>query len=250
MKNLILLFLVIGAAVCTEITLTNTTGDHLWKLTYLATTTGQTYSFTLSYTKPSVAATAASTLITFDNSIGVVCVPTLPDFSFVTTVARSAFIFSVTNPTGTGAGSSATNDATTNWGPLVLTYAAGGVYVTTAGSVTFSPGAAGFISNCPLITPAALPVIANGIVTYTFAIANACISLPKMGTAWSAKCFAVIDSVPGNAPQLATLTTAANAIVGAMDVTVAGTTTTCATSGASTFATGATILAGIAYLQF
>jgi hypothetical protein len=238
-------YLVIGAVVSTEVQLTTTAGNLVWKLNYLGVTTGQFYSFTLSYTKPTVAATAAQAYITNSNSIAVVCVPTLSNFDV--TVAgspRSAFIFSSTN----AGAAPATNDNIANWGPLVIGHAASGVYVTTTGSVSFTPGLA--VTNCPLVTAAAVPVLANGIATYTFALAASCFNLPQMGTGWYAKCFAQTDLATAGSSQTGGANVVAATIVGAMDVTFAGTTTTCATTGASTFATGATILAGIAYLQF
>jgi hypothetical protein len=241
MKNLILLFLVIGAVVSTEVQLSTTAGDHVWKITYAATTTGQFYSFKLTYTKPTVAALVNQPYIAASQAIGVVCMPTVSTFD-VTGAARSAFIFYILS-----SGSAiAANDAVTNWGALALGHLPAAIY--TAATPDFVSG--GSTSTCALTGATAPTSVVAGVATYTFTVAAACVDLPPMGTAWYAKCFAVPTIAVGDAPYVVLKTIATGFIKGIMDVTFAGTTTTCATTGASTFATGATILAGIAYLQF
>jgi hypothetical protein len=246
MKNLILLFLVIGAVVSTETTLTNTAEDNLWKITYVATTTGQFYSFTLSFTTPTTLATNPATIIPVAQYVGVACVPTLSDFVIaVPAVVRGAFFFTAVNDGAGGAGDLATNQANTNWGPLVLTYAPSALY--TADS-TIDAGK--LVRNCALGGGFDAPVIANNVATYTFTVAAACGTIPQMGTAWFGKCFAIKATAVATVPSTADNVVPAADIVGELDVTFPGTTTVCALNGASTFATGATILAGIAYLQF
>jgi hypothetical protein len=245
MKNLILLFLVIGAAVSTAVTLTNTTGDYLWTLEYKAVATGQFYSFVLTFTRPSIAATAAQVYIAADSAIGVVCVPSVSTFAVTAAQERSAFVFSTSSKTGT-----ALNDNAANWDVLVLTHWSSGLYNPGTNFVT-----GGTVITCGLVgTGATTPVITNGVVTWTFTVAAACLDLPQMGTGWFAKCFATPTVLDAASPALVTQTFAVGStpptLLGALDVTFPGTTTVCALNGASTFATGATILAGIAYLQF
>jgi hypothetical protein len=243
MKNLILLFLVIGAAVSTAVTLTNTTGDYLWTLTYATPATGSFYSFVVTYTRPTRASTAGDPLIAASQFIGVACFPTISTFAFTTAVARPAFIFSAT----TTDANPALNNADTKWGPLVLNYFSGALY-TTGASAALNTGAAAPLPAACALVGATKPVLANGIATWTFTIAAACVDLPQMGTAHFAKCIAI--GTQAESLILVEKAITAATVFGAMDVTFPGTTTTCATAGASTFATGATILAGIAYLQF
>jgi hypothetical protein len=245
MKNLILLLLVIGAAV-SQIALT-TLAAQKWTLTYVSASTSF-YSFTLSY-EVTGAAVPASYLVAASSNMGVVCIPTLSTFA-INTTARAGFTFTVDN----GAGGAAANNAEANWLPLKLISQPTMTY---ANSGSISTGTAADGTVCPIVIPAVtggntadFPTFSSGVVTWAFTVATPCGVLPAMGAAWYAKCYAVasvligttnVDDIAGAAVALTT--------VGENNVTVAATTTVCAVSGASTFATGATILAGIAYLQ-
>jgi hypothetical protein len=250
MKNLILLFLVIGAVVSTAIVLTNTTdaAKAEWTLTYVTPATTSVYnSFTLSYDSGN--GTTSAALINGDaNSIGVVCIPTSADFALATPgTARPAYSFSVLG-TGTGTATPSLNTQASvdvpQFAALLLTYHPLMTY-TTADSVATS--AAGNIDCALTGAGAADIVVASGILTWTFTVAAACGNLPKMGTDWYARCFAVKDqNIEVSKAGGETIT----ALIGAKDVSIVTTTTCATTAGASTFATGATILAGIAYLQF
>ena len=219
--KLILLICLIGAAMSAT-TLTTGTAT-LWTLTYLtpaATTTS--YNLTLAYSTGVTTGTTAVSASGFQ--IGVICLTTVANY---TLTAASA-----TN-TGFGFGSTAsgasTIDAITNWGPLTLHTLAS---VTYTSDTSLTLGASG--TTCTLVTPTA-PTWAVYVHTYTFSSVAVCGNLGIMGATWYARCF-----------HKATSATLLSASSGAITVSAAKNVTV----GASNFVTGATILAGIAYLQF
>jgi hypothetical protein len=224
MKLAILLICLISAATCANVLTTGTATS--WTLTYLtpaATTTS--VNFTLAY---STGATAQATLIALSAStIGVVCIITTSNFTVVdTTLAVRGFSFEAVSTAAT-----ATNNAVAGWGALsiwthpAMTHTSEASLMTGAGS-----------STCALTTVANTPAIASFVVTYTNSIPSACTNLAAKGVTWYARCYHKTDSATvANIAATATI-----AVTAARNVTV----------GASTFATGATILAGIAYLQF
>jgi hypothetical protein len=219
--KLILLICLIGAAMSAT-TLTTGTAT-LWTLTYLtpaATTT--IYNLTLAY---STGVTTTAVVNVLNAEIGVICLVLTSNF----TLADAA-----TGQAGFGFGSiattaSASNDAVTNWGPLTLfTLTA----VTKTSETLITTTGAG--TQC-LLTSALTPTYAAFVHTYTFSAVAQCTGLGVMSATWYARCFHKATS--------ATLLSAASAaltVSAAKNVTVQ----------ASTFAAGATILAGIAYLQF
>jgi hypothetical protein len=239
MKNLILLFLVIGAAV-SQITLTTnaTATSPVWTLTYGAPVAGLIrYSFTLTY----YAGTASSSVSTANTqNIGVACWFTDSAFALASPATAPGISFSVP-----GSGSAATTAASTAWGTLAMSSHAALVHTS---DLLFDSGNT---VSCPIVmtqTGQPLPVVSAFTATWTFTVLNFCGTLPQHSNAYFGRCVSVAD-------QAKVLTTAGGVLavdtLGAKNVTVTVATTTCATTtGASTFATGATILAGIAYLQF
>jgi hypothetical protein len=246
MKNLILLFLVIGAVVSTAVVLTNTTdaAKAEWTLTYVTpASTAIRYSFILSYNSGN--GTTEETLIAAEtSSIGVVCIPTDPSYNLATTTTgRPAYSFSQIGTAGNPSKNTQASVDATHFGPLLMTYHPSTTYTTADTTVTTLAAQI----DCPLTNAGATNiVVAEGVLTWTFTVAATCGNLPVMGQDFYARCWAVKNQgiVVSKADGVAITT-----LSGGKDVSIV-TTTTCATTGASTFATGATILAGIAYLQF
>ena len=244
MKNLILLFLVIGAAVSQVVLTTGTaTAAIEWTLTY-ATPTGENfYGYTLSVkAKDLSAATVAANTALFT---GVVCLETLSTFDDST--AGPGWVWAVTSPNAVASVLGTAAGFTT----LTLTYlpalAITETGVTNAGAA--NTGAGGIICTITAASPATVTSgVANSMEYITTAI-NSCGNLKAMGVAFYARCYNVIaqatDFAGTSAVAIASIDTGTN-----VTVTATSTTTTCTTTGASTLATGATILAGIAYLQF
>jgi hypothetical protein len=241
MKNLILLLLVIGAVISQ--TALTTLAAEMWTLTYLTPTTTLDFArFTLTY-QVTGAAVPANYITTSDDFIGVVCQPLLSTFAAIT--PGNAIVFSVK-----GNGATASNNAEAAWDPLIMTELSTAVFTSATVITTGTVGAL-----CPIVidTPsggsANKPSFSSGVVSWTFTVTSSCGSLPSMDTTWYARCYAIPSAaadagdVGGSAVTLAAL--------GENNITYTAPTTTCSTTtGASTFATGATILAGIAYLQF
>jgi hypothetical protein len=258
MKNLILLFLVIGAVLsATTLTTAASPATMLlpeWTITYVATTGTGYYSFTMTYnqgpTDTNVVTASVATGNVQDRDMGVACVFTTSAFTLATGDVKRGFAFSIGNG---GGGTAAAVVTTTNaaWGALALTSYGAATY-TVSGTTLTLVYVANTAVSCPVVlTNANLPTLAptTNIASWTFTVADRCGSLPPLGSVWYAKCYQSTDSLillnlaAGAAPVLS---------AGSLkNVTVAAAAATaCATTGASTFATGATILAGIAYLQF
>jgi hypothetical protein len=234
MKNLILLFLVIGAVV-SQVSLT-TTVNQLWAITS-ATPVAVTdyYSFTLTYNGG--ATTSVDYITTSTQEIGVVCIPTPSNFAVAASATSFGFSFSVpANATG------AKSDATTNWGPLKMTSHSTLTYTVLTNKVL----TAGTAVNVAC-TIAQVHTVANYVHQWVITVSTQCANFRQLGSAASFACFSYDDT----AQIISGTGAAADITVGAAtNVAFTQTTTVCAVSGASTFATGATILAGIAYLQF
>lgn len=218
--KLILLICLIGAAMSNMLTTGTST---LWTLTYLtpaATTT--TYNLTLAY---STGVTTGVTAVSASaGHIGVVCITTVANFTLTAgTTSQTGFAF------GTTASGATTINNVTNWGALTLTSYS---VMTYASDTSLATGAT--VASCTLLTPTA-PAWAVYVHTYSFSIAATCANLGIKGATWYARCFHKTTSA-----VLTTATGATLVVSAAKNVTV----------GASTFAAGATILAGIAYLQF
>jgi hypothetical protein len=254
MKNLIILLLVIGAVV-NALDLTTVTGersidDPLWTITYGSRTASNYYNFVVTYSAGTTASTeAVATGNVGINNMGVACYFTDSTFALTSgTATYRGFSLSV----GNAASSSAVTSAASGWTTLALVSHTLLTYTVAGTTTTYTtPTLPSTIIPCPLVfTPVAVtPVLsADFTATWTFAVANTCGQLPAIETAWHAVCF---HSKTGTN----LFTAAAAAVVVQTDtlknVTYTAPTTTCSTTtGASTFATGATILAGIAYLQF
>jgi hypothetical protein len=251
MNTLILLFLVIGAVVSQTFKLTTTAAasgtDPLWSLTTLPTTDFSFLRFTLSY---DAGAAPTDAILAIDNSnFGVACM--IVDSAFDLTAAdddsarRKGFSLSVR---GQGAMIGASNTGSdTNWLTLMLHQHNGMKYKTTG---TIEAGLA--VAPCSIVLDpvATIPERINNVLFWTFDVTDSCGNIPTLGSTWYAKCFAIPSTAVG-IPDVGPL--ADIPITNARDVTftVPAAVTICATeTGASTFATGATILAGIAYLQF
>jgi hypothetical protein len=252
MKNLIILFLVIGAVV-SQTTLTTigsaATADlPLWTLTYANATDTNYYSFTLTYYAGDTASTAVAASAPAIGSggapatlgnMGVACLFTESNFTLETGNVKRGVAFSIPSLSN----GDATTSENTSWGTLAMTSYAEITYTVGSGSTMFKIGSTAG-TDCPIVitnTGTPLPVVANFTVSWTFTVASLCGSLPAMGAGWYARCFHSADGsslfvAASQNPQL----------VGGKSVTVYAAITT----GASIFATGAIILAGIAYLQF
>jgi hypothetical protein len=246
MKSLILLFLVIGAVV-SQITLTtgSATAAPQWTLTY-ATPTGENfYGYTLALQAKDASSltllTGGATTFT-----GVVCKETTSTFDVITAAGPGwSWTF------GNG-GNAADSTTAANTGFLIMTLTYHPLMTITAATAA-TAGTTGLGSiACQIVTaPTPLPTAgAANTLSWVSTGINSCGNLKASGVAFYAKCFNFVQ-------QAATLqNTAASVAITAINtgtnVTVAASaTSTCATTtGASTLATGATILAGIAYLQF
>jgi hypothetical protein len=258
MKNLILLFLVIGAVV-SEVLLTTGTpvASVEWALTYSDPTGENFYGYTMVLRgkdlQPLTVVAVDGTTDSLAVYTGVVCVETTSDHSLRTGPGFGWTVANVANAGSTRA-AGVTNTAATV-GPITLTYfpalavteggtaGIGAAQTGGGGTVCTIANAAGTAHTIATATPSvsnSLEYISSGI--------NSCGNLKASGVAFYARCYNVLGqttewSVVGDI-ALGTVNTGT-------DVTVAATAaTSCATTGASTFATGATILAGIAYLQF
>jgi hypothetical protein len=218
--KLILLICLIGAAMSAT-TLTSGTAT-LWTLTYLtpaATTT--IYNLTLSY---STGVTTTAVVNVASAEIGVICLVLTSNFTLAdAATGQAGFGFA-----SIASGGSASNNAVTNWAALTL-YTL--ITVTKTTEVLITTTTTG--TPCTL-TSALTPTYAAFVHTYTFSAVAQCTGLGIMGATWYARCFHKATS--------ANLLSTAQALTvsAAKNVTVQ----------ASTFAAGATILAGIAYLQF
>jgi hypothetical protein len=222
--KLILLICLIGAAMSANL-LTTGTGT-LWTMTYLtpaATTTS--YNLTLAY---STGVTTGTTQVSASaGHIGVVCIITTSNFTLTAaSTANLGFAFGTTSTAIT------TINNVTGWGPLTLSSYNALTYTSDTTLVTGS--AAANVVSCTLLTPTA-PTWAAYVHTYTFSSTSVCANVPLKSASWTARCFNKVTNAVLTTAVSATLTVSA-----ARNVTV----------GASTFAAGATILAGIAYLQF
>jgi hypothetical protein len=246
MKNLILLFLVIGAVVSTTYPLT-TQGDPdptaalpLWSIAYVAVTGTSYYSFELTYNAGSSTTQAVDD--TDGEFVGVACMLTDSAHTLTDLDIRAGISFSIAASNAAGTQETGSTD---NWQPLVMT---SHPVMAFTDSLNMATGLGSI--ECPItITNTAddKPTITANVVSWTFTVADLCGSLPIMGETWYAKCWSIPQ---GTFDLVAAASTASVKIFGAMDVTITTAAASCATTGASTFATGATILAGIAYLQF
>jgi hypothetical protein len=239
MKNLILLFLVIGAVVSTDVALT-TTGE-IWTLTYNAVTGTDVYSFGIKYDN---AATSATTVIANAKFIGVICFPVASDFvlTVVDAVSAARPAFAITTLAVTSAAASAATLGA-DWNGLALTYLPAAYLSTTTQIKTLTS-----FTACILDPADGAPTLnsTDFTLSWTRTVAAKCGNLPSMGTTWYAKCYAMSSA---NGVDL--VADGATVTVGnGLDVTFSAPTACAVSAGASTFATGATILAGIAYLQF
>jgi hypothetical protein len=221
MKLILLICLIATAMSATTLTTGTAT---LWTLTYMtpaATTT--IYNLTLAY---STGATTGSTTVNAASAeIGVICITTTSNFTLADgATSQAGFAFASV----AGAGGPATIDAVTNWAALTLFTMTALTKTTDIQIITTTTGTA-----C-VLTSAATPTYASFVHTYTFSAVATCTGLGIQGATWYARCF-------HKATSATLLSTAATFVVSAAkNVTVQ----------ASTFAAGATILAGIAYLQF
>jgi hypothetical protein len=224
MKLVILLICLISAASCSEIL--TSSSSTLWTFTYLTPAVNTTaYNFTLAYSTG--ATVSAAVITTAGNTVGVVCIITTSNFTVVDTASSSVgFGFEAVSTAGT-----ALNDVAAAWNAITLwTHPA----MTHTSEISLDTGAGS--SNCAMTTVANVPTAASFVITYTNSVPSACANLQAMGVTWYGRCYHQGDSV-----KVASI---------AGSVTIAVSAAKNVTVGASTFATGATILAGIAYLQF
>jgi hypothetical protein len=224
MKSIIILILLVGTAI-SQVEFTADTATK-WTLGSAdpSTTTGITYDFTVRYGIG--AATGATTQVaTVNQEIGLICIVTASNFSLADGVSGQVGWAMVSIATGT-----TTIGATTGWGNM-LVWSLSAITKTTDTSLL--TGATGTACTTTNVLPTTLT---NQEIYFLFDISGTCTNLPLFGAVDSyARCFhkaASTNLVSANAQTLA--------VSSAKNVTI----------GASTFAAGATILAGIAYLQF
>jgi hypothetical protein len=246
MKNLIILFLVIGAVVSQVVLTTGTaTAAIEWTLTY-ATPTGENfYGYTLQVKAKDLSNAAMSTDASNAEFFGVVCLETTSTFDHATPGPGWGW-----SMTSTGSAAS-TLGTVAGFATLTLTYFPLLDINEGAGTEGIGAGNTGATNTVCSVASTSAGVattgVANSVEFVTTAI-NSCGNLKASGVAFYAKCYNVAAQT---APWSGTSTVTLTAINTGTNVTVSATATTCSTTtGASTLATGATILAGIAYLQF
>jgi hypothetical protein len=237
MKNLILLFLVIGAVVSQVTLTTGATVSPEWTLTYATPTGEDFYSYTITFGSADDSEinlhTSAAALFA-----GVVCLET--DATFDHTTVGPGWAWTIANAND----AVSKNTAVTNYAALALTYfPALDINDDEAAGSTGNNGVL-----CAATAAAGAAAITSSSVGYVTTGINSCGNLKATGVAFYAKCYHIV----AQSDTIATTgVVAIDALTTGTNVTVTATAaTTCATTGASTFATGATILAGIAYLQF
>jgi hypothetical protein len=193
----------------------------LWQAQSATPTTGSTYSMVVQY---SIGASSGdTTTVTSTQDIGVVCLITTENFTLADGDTAAGFSLQ-TLSTGV-----ATIAASTNWGVMLVYSLTAVTHTTDVQLVTGSTGTACTTSN---VIPM---VISDEKAWWFFDIADACTSLPLSTATWYARCFH-----KAAATDLASETGKTLVVSAAKNVTGA----------ALTFATGATVLAGVAYLQF
>jgi hypothetical protein len=222
MKLIIVLILLIGAAV-SQTALTGST-SNLWELMSSSPTTGTAYNLILRY-GINAASGATTTVATSGQDIGVVCIATTSNFTLAAGAVAQVGWSMQSTATGT-----ATIAASANWGDI-LVYSLSAITHTSDTSLLTGATGTACTKSISLGT-----TISDQKAWWFFDITATCANLPAYGAVdWYGRCFhkvAAIDKANESGKTLV--------VSGAKNVTI----------GASTFATGATILAGIAYLQF
>jgi hypothetical protein len=261
MNTLILLFLVIGSVV-SEVLLTTGTATAAveWSLTYTNATGENFYGYTLVLRGKDLEPLEVTAEVVADTDYftGVVCVETTSDHS-----RRSGpgFGWTLVNAIGSARSAGSTSNALT-LGAITLTYYPA-LAITednaTPGIGNGQTGGGAIVCNIAdaagtaHTVPTATPSVSNSVEFISSGI-NSCGNLKASGVGFYARCYNVVFQTAEWSVAGDTLLTAVNT---GTDVTFAATALpTCVLNGnengngASTFATGATILAGIAYLQF
>jgi hypothetical protein len=225
MKLAILLILLIGSVMSSN-TMTSATAN-MWTLTYLdVSSTAIIYNFTLSYSE---GATANADIVTAANNMGLICIITTLNFTLADDATATNAAFSFSSGATTAAGD---NEILTNWDALTAQTHPSMIHTT---DTSLATGAS--TANCPLTTVANTPTFASYVVSWANSLPALCTNWPIKGATWYARCFHMDDQTK----NIASTSSVTGVVVsGVKNVTI----------GASTFATGATILAGIAYLQF
>jgi hypothetical protein len=221
MKSIIILILLIGTAISTT-TMTSGTATK-WQLTSSTPATGQTFDFQVMFSTGAATGNVATTT----QEIGLVCLVLTSNFTIAANTAGQAG-FAMTSTAGAG---TAAISAITNWGAIVTKPLATVTYVSDVSITTTLTSVACAAANVDAIT------LTSNVIKWAFDITGACANIPLKSatTTWYGRCF-------HKAASSTALVASANnfAVSAALNVTI----------GASTFAAGATILAGIAYLQF
>jgi hypothetical protein len=220
MKSIIILILLIGTAMSTT-TFTSGTATK-WQLLSSTPVTGQTFDLQVMFSTGA----ATGDVAVSGNTIGVICIVLTSNFTIAANTAGQAG-FAMTS---TASGGTAAISAITNWGALVTYPLATVTYVSDSGITTTLTSTACGAANVDAIT------LSNNEIKWAFDITGACANIPLITSTatWYGRCFHKNTSA-------VSVATAATFVVSApQNVTI----------GASTFAAGATILAGIAYLQF
>ena len=222
MKSIIILILLVGTAM-SQTTFT-TDAVNKWKILSLTPDSTVTYDLIAQY-EIGAASGATTQVATNGQDIGVVCIVTTSNFSLADGATGQVGWSMTSTATGT-----TTIASSTNWGSMLVTSLTALTHTSDTSLLTGATGTACTTTNV-------LPVVVvDQILYWFFDITGACANIPLINAAtWYARCFhkaASTSLVSANSQTLV--------VSSAKNVTI----------GASTFAAGATILAGIAYLQF
>jgi hypothetical protein len=223
MKLIIILILLVGTAISQTAYTTDTATKWTVASVDPTTSTGITYDFIARY-GIGAASGATTQVATIGQEIGLICLVTTSNFTLADgATAQVGWSFS-SIATGT-----TTIAATTNWGDALVYSLSAITHTTDTSLITGATGTACATTN---VTPT---TILSMEIYFLFDIVSTCTNVPVYKVNWYGRCF-------HKAASTNLIATSGNTLVvsSAKNLTV----------GASTFATGATILAGIAYLQF
>lgn len=232
MKIIIVILCLLGFAMCSKSGTLISTSTNMWKLTFndigTSTTIGRNMTLVIDSGSATASYNSASTTV-----VGVLCVDTPDNYTLAASTGNAAFGFQV------AASAATATSALTGWGALT----AGSLtaqYIDDAQVTTTALTACGLDSNAATPTNDA----AAFSITYAFTMLSTvttCTNLPTYASlksaSWTGRCFyrSDIATASGTAVEVAH-----TGLAQATNVTI----------GASTYAIGATILAGTAYLAF
>jgi hypothetical protein len=223
MKSIIILILLVGTA----ISQTEYTTDTATKWTVASvdptTSTGITYDF-VARLGIGAASGATTQIATIGQEIGLICLVTTSNFTLADgATAQVGWSFS-SIATGT-----TTIAVSTGWGDMLVYSLSAITHNSDTSLTTGATGTACATTNVELTTIVSLEVY------FRFDVTATCANVPVYGVNWYGRCFhkAASTNLVSDSGNTLVVSSAKNLTI-----------------GASKLATGATILAGIAYLQF